>query len=88
MKKRISILVILLMSVGFAAIATNLFINGQTKISANQDDFNVYYSDAYINGKQDLSVITEDTIKIEKRLFKILLIFIRHTPILFKYKII
>ena len=62
MKKRKSILlVVLLMAVGFAAVSTTLYINGATKISANQDDFNVYYSDAYVNGTQDKSVITDNT---------------------------
>ena len=55
------LLVVLLMAVGFAAVSTTLYINGQTTISTNQDDFNVYYSDAYVNGEQDKSVITDDT---------------------------
>ena len=62
-RKKTIILVVLLMAVGFAAVSTTLFINGQTKINANQDDFNVYYSDAYVNGVQDKSVI-EDNIHI------------------------
>ena len=56
-KKKTLLLVVLLMAVGFAAVSTTLFINGTTKINANQDDFNVYYSDAYVNGVQDKSVI-------------------------------
>ena len=59
--KKSMILVVLLMAVGFAAVSTTLYINGTTKINANQDDFNVYYSDALVNGVQDLSVITDDT---------------------------
>ena len=62
MKKRLVVLIVLIMSVGFAAIATNLFLNGQTAIAPNQDDFDVYYSDAYVNGKEDLSVITSDRV--------------------------
>ena len=61
MKRKNMLLVVLLMAVGFAAVSTTLYINGQTKINANQDDFNVYYSDAYVNGVQDKSVITDDT---------------------------
>ena len=61
MKRKNMLLVVLLMAVGFAAVSTTLFINGQTKISANDDDFNVYYSNALVNGIQDLSVITDDT---------------------------
>ena len=60
-KKKTLLLVVLLMAVGFAAVSTTLFINGQTKINANQDDFNVYYSDALVNGVQDKSVIADDT---------------------------
>ena len=60
-KKKTLLLVVLLMAVGFAAVSTTLYINGQTKINANQDDFNVYYSDALVNGIQDKSVIADDT---------------------------
>mgnify|MGYP003290330998 CR=1 FL=1 len=62
MKNKKSIfLVVLLLVVGFAAVSTTLYINGSTNINPNQDDFNVYYSDAYVNGVQDKSVITDDT---------------------------
>ena len=73
MKNRRSILlIIILMVVGFAAVSTTLFINGQTKINPNQEDFNVYYSDAYVNGKQDKSVIIDDThIVFETELLKL-----------------
>ena len=60
-KKKTLLLVVLLMAVGFAAVSTTLYINGQTKINANDNDFNVYYSDALVNGTQDLSVVTDDT---------------------------
>ena len=60
-KKKTLLLVVLLMAVGFAAVSTTLYINGTTKINANQDDFNVYYSDAKVNGVQDLSVVTDET---------------------------
>ena len=59
--KKSILLVLILMVVGFAAVSTTLYINGQTKINPNQDDFNVYFSDAYQNGKQDKSVIIDDT---------------------------
>ena len=63
MKNRKSILlVVLLLAVGFAAVSTTLYINGSTNINPNQDDFDVYYSDAYVNGEKDLSVITSDTV--------------------------
>ena len=59
--KKSILLIIILMAVGFAAVSTTLYINGSTNINPNQDDFNVYYSDAYVNGTQDKSVITDDT---------------------------
>ena len=62
MRKKGMLLIILLMAVGFAAVSTTLFLNGNTDILANQDDFNVYFSDAYVNKKQDKSVIKEDTV--------------------------
>ena len=62
MRKKGMLLIILLMVVGFAAVSTTLFINGNTMISANQDDFNVYFSNAYVNQKQDKSVIKSDTV--------------------------
>ena len=57
MKKRTIILVLLLLIVGFAAVSTTLLINGSTIIQANKEDFNVYYSNAFINGIQDKSII-------------------------------
>lgn len=60
-QKKVIIIVIMLMAVGFAAVATNLFVNGSSKINPNKDDFYVYYSDAYVNDEQDDSVITSDT---------------------------
>ena len=61
MNRKSMILVVLLLAIGFAAISTTLYINGSSKINPNQEDFNVYYSDAYVNEAQDLSVITDDT---------------------------
>ncbi len=49
MKKstRIGIIVlILILSIGFAAVATNLIINGTARLSNNPDDFEVYFFDA------------------------------------------
>ena len=59
--KKLIMLVLLIMIVGFAALSTTLYINGATNINANKDDFNVFFSDAYVNGAQDKSVITDDT---------------------------
>ena len=49
MKKKWIFLVIILMVVGFAAISTTLYINGQTKIAANENDFDVYFSKAFLD---------------------------------------
>lgn len=50
-KKKIIGLVILVMAIGFAAISTTLIINGSTKIGENIDDFDVYFSEATLDGK-------------------------------------
>ena len=60
MNKKIMFATILLMVVGFATISTTLFINGNAVISET-DDFNVYFSDSYVNGAKDLSVIESET---------------------------
>lgn len=55
--KRIQMgIIITLLAIGFAAVATNLFINGTAKIGFSELD--VYYSRAVINGEEDNSVIT------------------------------
>ena len=60
--KKSILLVILLLAVGFAAVSTTLYINGSTKINPNQEDFKVYYSNAFVNGVQDLSVVESETV--------------------------
>ncbi len=65
MKKRNSlILVILLMSIGFAAVSTTLIINGSTKISENIDDFDVYFSKAILDNVDKSGEFIDDTNKI------------------------
>ena len=60
-RKKIMLLVVLLMAVGFAAVSTTLYINGQTKINANQEDFNVIFTKAILDGEdKSSSVISED----------------------------
>ncbi len=49
-KKSMLILAILLMSIGFASISTTLIINGNAKVSENQDDFSVIFTAADIDG--------------------------------------
>lgn len=58
MKRYGIIIIVLIMAIGFAAVSTTLYIIGETSVAGNPDDFEVYYSDAYVNGLQDLSVVT------------------------------
>ena len=54
MKKRKFLwLIILVMCIGFAGISTVLYINGNTKISENIDDFDVYFSKAVLDGEDE-----------------------------------
>ena len=62
MKKKSAIMIaIILMSIGFASISTTLIINGNAKVSENQDDFSVIFTKATLDG-QDVykNVISED----------------------------
>ena len=62
MKKKSAIIIaIILMSIGFASISTTLIINGNAKVSENQDDFSVIFTKAILDG-QDVykNVISED----------------------------
>ena len=61
MKKKGLLTALSIMAVGFAAVSTALYINGTSKINTNDDDFKVYYSDAKVNGIQDLSVVVDET---------------------------
>ena len=60
-KLKLSMLVlVLLLAVGFAAVSTTLVINGTANFGTNEEEFDVYYSNALVNGEQDLSVITDN----------------------------
>ena len=63
-KKSMLIIAIILMSIGFAAISTTLIINGNAKVSENQDDFSVIFTAASIDGKDVYSSVVDDTKKI------------------------
>lgn len=58
MKKYGIIIIVIIMAIGFAAVSTTLYITGQTAVPGNPDDFEVYFSDAYVNGLQNLGVVT------------------------------
>ena len=51
------------MSIGFAAVSTTLIINGNAKVSENQDDFSVIFTAASIDGKDVYSTAVDDTKK-------------------------
>ncbi len=63
-KKSMLIVAILLMSIGFAAISTTLIINGNAKVSENNEDFSVIFTAASLDGKDVYSSVIDDTKKI------------------------
>ena len=63
-KKSMLIIAILLMSIGFAAISTTLVINGNAKVSENNEDFSVIFTAASIDGKDVYSTAVDETKKI------------------------
>jgi len=58
------IVAIILMSIGFAAISTTLIINGNAKVSENNEDFSVVFTAASIDGKDVYSTVVDNTKKI------------------------
>ena len=62
-KKSMLIVAIILMSIGFAAISTTLIINGNAKVSENQDDFSVIFTAASIDGNDVYSTAVDETKK-------------------------
>ena len=63
-KKSMLIVAILLMSIGFAAISTTLIINGNAKVSENNEDFSVIFTAASLDGKDVYSTAVDETKKI------------------------
>ena len=63
-KKSMLTVAILLMSIGFAAISTTLIINGNAKVSENNEDFSVIFTAASIDGKDVYSTVVDSTKKI------------------------
>ena len=62
-KKSMLIVAILLMSIGFAAISTTLIINGNAKVSENNEDFSVIFTAASIDGNDVYTTAVDDTKK-------------------------
>ncbi len=63
-KKSMFIVAIILMSIGFAAVSTTLIINGNAKISENEEDFSVIFTAATLDGKDVYSSVVDDTKKL------------------------
>ena len=62
-KKSMLIIAILLMSIGFAAVSTTLIINGNVKVSENNEDFSVIFTAASIDGNDVYSTAVDETKK-------------------------
>ncbi len=62
-KKSMLIIAILLMSIGFAAISTTLIINGNAKVSENNEDFSVIFTAASLDGGDVYSAAVDETKK-------------------------
>ena len=60
-KKVLIFVLIILMSVGFAAVTTTLIINGRTIVAENEEDYQVYFSGAIVD-KEDYTneIISKD----------------------------
>ena len=64
MKKKSAIIIaIILMSIGFASISTTLIINGNAKVSENENDFSVIFTAASIDGNDVYATAVDDTKK-------------------------
>ena len=72
-KKGLIIVLILLMSIGFAAVTTTLIIKGNTIVAENEEDYQVYFSGAVVD-KEDYTneIISKDkkTITFETKMLK------------------
>ena len=64
MKKSAIIVAIVFMMIGFASISTTLIINGNAKVSENQDDFSVIFTAATLDGEDVYSSIVDDAKKV------------------------
>ena len=62
-RKGLLIAAIILMSIGFAVVSTTLILNGNAKVSENNEDFSVIFTAASIDGKDVYSTAVDDTKK-------------------------
>lgn len=56
-KKLFMLAAILMLAIGFASISTVLYLNGNAKIVANTDDYDVYFSKSVLDN-EDVSSTT------------------------------
>ena len=63
-KKKLIGIAILIMAIGFAAISTTLIINGSAKIGENIDDFDIYFSEAIVDGTDKSSEVIGENGKV------------------------
>ena len=62
-KKSMLIVAVILMSIGFASISTTLIINGNAKVSENNEDFSVIFTAASLDGKDVYTTAVDETKK-------------------------
>ncbi len=60
MRRRGIFIAISLLAVGFAAVSTTLIINGGARIIADQDNFDIYFSEAVLDNVSSPYLISED----------------------------
>lgn len=60
-RRNIVIMLIVMLAIGFASVATTLFIQGTSLIGENKSDFDVYFSKVYENGFEKKELITSKT---------------------------
>ena len=64
MKKSVIMVAIVFMMIGFAAVSTTLIINGNVKVSENNEDFSVIFTKAVLDGKDIYSTAVDETRKV------------------------
>lgn len=63
MKKRNVILLVLLLVIGFASVSTSLILNGKVGIGTKDDDFDVIFISATLNGEESSNVMISENKK-------------------------
>ena len=63
-KKVLVIISLLLIAIGFAAISTTLFLNGSVGVKSSLDDYDIYFSEAIVDGIDVSNEVIDGTRKI------------------------